>query len=320
MKYVAVTMKGAEDLACKEVKSPCKRIYDGHMLFEAKDLKGFSPRLVNRVYSYLGHFRFSSLQDLISKSSKLKFSLKGSFVVRCFRQGQHDFNSKIIEKDVGEVIYKKGFKVNLKNPDNTVIVDIVDDNCCIGLLAMNDLCKRSYRIKSFSASINACLAAAAIKFSGVKKSSIVVDPFCKDGVIPIEASLVGCKSAVGLDESANNIRAAKINAKLANAKVKFVKSNVDSLDMKVDENSVDFIITCPPFISKRKKQAAIESVYREFFHQARNMLKDSGSLTLISHKPELLLVCAKRAGFKPVKEREIFVSNMYYKVVIFRKI
>lgn len=324
MRFVAVTMKGAEDLASAEIKSFTKKnpekLYYGHIMFDAKDLKKFSPRLINRVYSYIGHFQFSSLQDLVSKSSKLKFSFKGSFVVRCFRQGSHDFNSKVIEHDVGEVIYKKGFKVSLKTPDNTIIVDIIDDWCFIGVLLMNDLCKRPYRIKVFSSSINACLAAAAVKFSKVKISSIILDPFCKDGVIPIESSILGCKKVVALDESQNNIRAAKINAKLANVKIKFVKSNIDSLDLKFDEDSIDNIVTCLPFISKKKKQSSIETLYREFFHQARNILKKSGTITLISHKPELLHVHAKRTGFMLVDEIDIFVSNTDYKVVIFRKI
>ena len=277
MKFIAVTMRGAEGLASEEMKSFAKspkKIYDGHVLFEAKDLKKFSPRLVNRVYSYIGHFEFSSIHDLVLKSSKLKFSFKGTFVVRCFRQGVHDFNSRVVEKDVGEVVYKKAFKVNLKNPDNIVIVDIVDNVCFVGLLLMNDVCKRKYRIKSFSSSINACLAAAAVKFSKVKSSSKVLDPFCKDGVIAIESYLLGCRHVTAFDESPNNIRAAKINAKLGGAKIKFVKTDVDSLDLKVDEESIDMIITCPPFLSKKKKQAAIENVYREFFHQARNVLKN----------------------------------------------
>jgi len=323
MKYVAVTLKGIEDLASAEVKSLLKstsvKIGDGRLLFDAKSLEKFSPTLVNRLYLYIAHFDFSSGQDIIVKCSKVKFSLKGSFVVRCSREGIHDFDSRIIERDVGGVIYNQGFKVNLENPDNTVVVDIVGKKCFLGILVRDNICKRPYRIKVFSSSINACLAAAAVKLAAVKKSDSILDPFCRDGVIAIEASASGCENVFACDESMNNIRNAKINAKLALTKIKFAKCNIDSLDLRFDEGSIDKIMTFPPFLSKRKKQSSIESLYKEFFHQARNTLKKSGFLILISHKPELLELHAKRAGFKMLKEKNVFVSNLDYKVMVFKK-
>lgn len=323
MKYVAVTLKGIEELASAEIKyftkSDSKKIGDARLLFSAKTLEKFSPTLVNRIYSYITHFDFSSEKDILSKCSKIKFSFKGSFAVRCSREGMHDFDSRVIERDVGEVIYKKGFKVNLEKPDNTVVVDIVGKKCFLGILAMDNLCKRPYRIKVFSSSINACLAAAASRFAAVRKSDSVLDPFCRDGIIPIEVSSL-CKNVFACDESMNNVRNAKINAKLASAKIKFVRCNIDSLDLKFDESSIDKIITCPPFISKRKRQSSIESLYKEFFHQARNLLKKSGKLVLLSNKPELLELHAKRAGFSIVKEKTVFVSNLNYKIMVFKKV
>lgn len=324
MKYVAVTLKGIEDLASGEIKSAFKsnpeKIADGRLLFNAKSIDEFSPRLMGRIYSFIGYFSFSSLKDLINKSSKLDFSFKGSFVVRCSREGSHEFDSRMIERDVGEVIFNKGFKVDLKNPNNVVVVDIIHDKCFLGILLKDNLCKRPYRIKVFSSSINACLAAAAIKFGGAKKTDVFLDPFCKDGVIPIEVSLLGFKNVFACDEAMNNIRSAKINAKLAGAKIKFSKSNVDSLDLKFDSESINRIVAYPPFLSKRKKQSVIENVYKEFFFQVRSILKKTGTVTLISQKPELLEKFAKRSGFKIVKERNVFVSNNNYKIMIFKKI
>ncbi len=320
MKYVAVTLKGAEDLASAEIKSllkaDSKKVADARLLFSARSLGNFSPRLTSRIYSYIGHFYFSSLNDLIKKSFKFKFSFKGSFVVRCSREGQHNFDSREIERGVGEVIYNKGFRVDLKNPDNTIIVDIIDNKCFIGVLVSDNLCRRPYRVRIFSSSINACLAAAAVKFSEAKSSDTILDPFCRDGVIPIEASLLGCKNVFAFDESMNNVRNAKINAKLAGANVKFAKCNIDSLDLKLDEKSIDRVITYPPFPSKKKKQSGIENLYKEFFYQVSPLLKKSATITLISHKLELLEIYAKRAGFKIIKQKNVFVSNNNYILMI----
>jgi len=322
MKCVAVTLKGAEDLASAEIKSSleaqAEKVADGLLLFSAKSLRDFSPRLVSRVYSYLGHFSFFSLKELVKKSSKLKFSFKGSFVVRCNREGSHNFSSRDVERDVGEVIYNKGFKVDLKKPKNTIVVDVVGNNCFIGVLVSDNLCRRPYRVRIFSSSINACLAAAAVKFSSIKSSDVVLDPFCRDGVIPIEASILGCKRVFAFDESMNNVRNAKINAKLANVKINFSKCNVDSLDLKLDEKSIDKIITFPPFPSKKKKQSSIDHLYKEFFYQISPILKKSGTLTVISLKPELILVYAKRSGFKIFREKDVFVSNNNFKIMVLK--
>jgi 23S rRNA G2445 N2-methylase RlmL len=323
MKYVAATIRGAEDLASSEIKSLLKsaatKIGEGRLLFSARSIAKFSPRLVNRIYSYMDHFSFSTKEDIVQRCSRIKFSFRGSFVVRCFREGSHDFDSRIIEREVGEVIYKQKHKVNLKNPDNIVVVDISHNNCFLGILLKDNVCKRQYRIRVFSSSINACLSAAAIKFSGVKKSDSLLDPFCRDGVIPIEACLLGCKKVSACDESMNNIKNAKINAGLAGAKVKFVRCNVDSLDLKIDEDSIDKIVSCPPFLSKKKKQSAIESLYKEFFYQLNAILKKAATVTLISPRPALIEVFAKRAGYKLLKEKKVFVSNMDYKIMVFKR-
>ncbi len=115
MNYVAVTLKGIEDLASDEIKSALKsktkKLADARLFFSAKNIDNFSPRLINRVYSLLGNFDFSSEHDLVKKCSKLKFSFNGSFVVRCSRHGIHNFNSRAVERDVGEVIFNKGFSI-----------------------------------------------------------------------------------------------------------------------------------------------------------------------------------------------------------------
>ncbi len=324
MKYIAVTLKGIEDIASDEIKSSLnskpKLLHACRILFNAKDLDKFSPRVISRVYSYITHFTFSSEKDILGKCSKIVFSFKGSFVVRCSREGSHDFDSRMIERDIGEIIYKQGFKVDLKKPDNTVLVDITGNTCFLGLLVKENLCKRRYRIKIFSSSINACLAASAVILSGVKKSGTILDPFCKDAVIPIEAYMLGYKNVYACDESMNNVRNAKINAKLASAKISFSKSNIDSLDLKFGQDSIDSIITFPPFLSKKKKQGSIENLYKEFFYQVCPLLTKAGTITVISHKPDLLELFAKRSGFKIVKEKKVFASNLEYKIIVFKRL
>src|SRR3989344_1215570 len=200
MKFVAVTIKGLEAFAAQELREALKAKIEkpeipGRVILSLKkpSPKIKSLRSVDTVYSLLTIFKFKTLDDIAENTKKIKFGFKGTFAVHCKREGSHDFKANDAEARIGEIIFETGKKVDLKNPDNVVYVDILDDLCLIGFLIVANLCKREYRVRINSRSITGCLAHLVLKLAGVKKNSKVLDPFCKDGVIAIEASLLKCK-------------------------------------------------------------------------------------------------------------------------------
>ena len=248
---IAVCLKGTEDIISKDLKG--KKILDGRIAFsKSKNLGG-----VMVVYDLIEQFKFKDYKDLIKKVSKLKFKFKGSFRVDCKREGEHDFDSGMIERGVGEIIYKLGFKVDLKNPENTIYVDIIDDNCLIGLLEAKDLCKRDYKAKVSNQSLNACLAYFMLKLLG---KGDLIDPFCRDGVIAIEAARMKLGKVYAWDENYNNLKNAQTNAALAEAKIKFCKLN------EVNAINVDTFL---PIASERNKVA--ENDTKMFFENNHRM-------------------------------------------------
>ncbi len=74
---------------------------------------------------------FETLDDIYQAAFKLNYDFVAgkSFCVRCKRQGKHDFASGDVERYVGGGLnqHVEGARVQLKNPDVTVKIEIKDD-------------------------------------------------------------------------------------------------------------------------------------------------------------------------------------------------
>jgi len=318
MEYIAKTTQGLENIAIKEVNGilnvKSKKVFKGRVSFKTDSIDNFikKTRTSSEVYSLIKKFNFKDKKSLLNEIKKIKFKIKKDFVVRCSRKGIHDFKSIEIEKLAGEIIHKKGFKVNL-NSNEIIYLDIEDKTCFLGKLIAKDLCKRQYRFSYHNQSINACLAASLIKLANIK-NEVLLDPFCRDSVIPIEASLQNIKNIYASDPEKNNIRNSKINAKLAKAKIKFSVSEIDWLDTKFKKNSVK-IVTSIPFESKRKSIEEIKPILKEFFHQIKYISKESIVLT---QKPKLAKSIALNEKLK-IQEKKIESNNIKYSIFILKK-
>lgn len=81
-------------------------------------------------------------------------------------------------------------------------VSILKDEVLIGLDTSGvSLHKRGYRQMTAPAPITETLASALILFTPWKKDRILVDPFCGSGTFPIEAAMMACNIAPGMNRS-----------------------------------------------------------------------------------------------------------------------
>jgi 23S rRNA G2445 N2-methylase RlmL len=323
MKAIAVTLTGIEPLAIEEIKqlikTKAKKLTDGRILFETKTLKPLEKaRTITKLYQYITHFTFKKEEDIYKKAKKTKIPIKKNFAVRCYREGKHDFKSKNVEVSLGEVIFKRGHKVNLEKPTTTVYAEIIQNTCIIGILYKKEMQKRKYKVRLNPASINACLAAAMIRLAETKPQHILVDPFCKDGVIIIEAALMGIKKVYGIDESMNNVKNARINAQLAKTSITISKAEVDWLDTKFEKHSVDRIITNPPFPARYRSKEEVEKITEEFMKQAAYILKKDGLLVFVSQNTSLLDQYAELNGFKKIKSLEPVIGNTTFSLSVLK--
>lgn len=344
MKYIAHTVQGIEDVAIKEIeeltKAKAKQVLPSRLLFECSEKSVneliYITRSLTKVCLLLSKFRFKTSEDIETELKKIKFPIKGTFAAKCERKGNHLFDSHEIEVLIGNAV-PKGFEVDLQNPNTIIYADIFDDNCFVGIeLTRKELQKRDYRIKAHPQSVNPCVAYAMVRLSGWKKSETLLDPFCRDGVIAIEAALYACNVPRGFfsnegkiesidkkikkdelkvnayDAQMPNVRSAEINAKLAaiNKQINFSRTELDWLETKFKKNSVDKIVTSLPSLRDEKDN---EKQCKEFFYQAEYIMKKRGTIVIAVHKPEILMKFAEK--FKKKDERQVVIGEYSYSIL-----
>ena len=201
-----------------------------------------------------------------------------------------------------------------------IFLDIIDQTILVGIdLTPTLLSKREYRIKTHNQSINACIAYGLIRLSDYDGGKTLLDPFVKDGVIPIEAALFRKGTINAFDSLFPNVRNIEINSKLAQVRkeVNISRIDVEWLDTKLDKASVDCVVSAVPFPSKSVPEKDVEKIYKELFYQLEYIMKKKGKIVFITPKPELLKKYSEK--FKILEERAVSTSNLQYFVVIFIK-
>ncbi len=363
MKAIAACIKGLEFIAEKELKEIIKVssevIYPSKLLFNIKTEKDLAKfvyysRSILKAYLLLENLDFKSKEEIIKIIEKVKFPyLKESFVVRCERSGNHDFSSQDIEKEAGAVIFKNSkVKVDLDNAETTIIVDIIDNKCFIGIdFTGIKLSKRDYRIKLTSNPINPCLAYSLVRIADYKIKDSLLDPFCKSGEIIIEAAQYALEipnclklndkllfnkilkvkfkdttknkklNITAIDSLQNNLSCAEINAKLAQVKkhINFSRMEIEWIDTKFKKASIDKVITFPVYPTNSLPEKLLEKIYKELFYQLEFILKKTGLIVLLTQFPELILKYAAEYKFKKEKQIEIDYINKKFYILVLKK-
>ena len=301
---IGVTLIGLEKILTKETKG--KIIHNGRILF--KNYKNLKSALI--IYDLIKYFKFNNVNDIFNNVDKIKF--KGSFRVDCNREGEHKFSSQDIREKIGEILYNYGNKVSLDNPKNIFYVDIIDNYCFFGLNYLKF--KRGYKVRSSNDSLNSVLAYSLLKIADYNKDKVLLDPFCSDGTILIEAGLLKGKKLYGLSQDIKN---ASINSKVAKVKINLYDHNLTWLDTLFKKNSVDLIITKPLMPSKTKSVNFVDKLTKDLFHQASYILK--GKMILLCNKIDLIEKYAKIYKFKIKEELKIKIGDSIYKVLSLKK-
>lgn len=367
MKALAITHKGCEDICQKEIEelsgSECKA-EDSAVLFEVAKKETlfeicYRAQSVSKIMILLGIFNFKKIDDLkkIEEVDIKEFvNKKTKMVVRCRREGEHGFNSNDIEKNVGEYIINNAKKnnkfepkVDLENPDVIFFVYVNGKKAYFGVdLCGFELDKREYKIFNYAPSIKGTMAYCLLRFAGVEKDSVILDPFCHNGTIAIEAALFfndfpvnyyrkekfnfkfdfkkvdnrikDKKNIFALDASFNSVNSTKKNAKVAgvNKNINFSRTDVEWLDLKKGEKSIDAIVTMPPEVSRTKSEKEVEKLYKELFYQAEYILKKDGVVAVVVINPGPIIKCAGDK-FKVKNKKEVWSGKQKYWFVVIEK-
>lgn len=332
MKSLVITSKGLEKITSSEIKE----LINKDSTFEESVVFFESTMKENQKLSYYGQSFFKVLkyissidvdknifENIIKKIEHIKVG--STFRLKCKRIGEHEFSSVEVETECsGPILKNNDTKVDLKKPETIIYIYIYNNRCHIGIdISIADLSKRDYKIFIHPASLKATYAYALVKFSKYTKDKILLDPFCGSGTILIETALkfsglsqnhytknkfnFKCDDdkkkkiklkIYGYDQLLKHIIAARKNAKIAGVEdlIEFSKCDVAWLDSKFEEKSVDLIVTDPPRLSKHN-QKNYPKLIQDFFKISLDILKEKGTVTLITNKKSLEVMENNCNGF-----------------------
>ncbi|MBM3247771.1 hypothetical protein FJZ17_04515, partial [Candidatus Pacearchaeota archaeon] len=258
-------------------------------------------------YKLLKKFQFKNIDDILNE---INIKLK-DFNVLC-KIKDNNIDSQDLKLKVTSLICEKyKTKPDYKEPKDILYIDIIKNTCLLGLNPEINLFKRPYKIRTSNNSLNACLASSLLILSDFKKTESLLDPFCNDATLLIEAALKGSKNLYGLDSRSVNINNARINSQIAKVKINLENKTINSFNTKIDR-----IITQTPFPSKLKSEKLIGPILENFLEKAYNLLEKS--LTIITQNPSLLLKLAEK-NFNLIKKLEVKHGSQNYFIFIFNK-
>lgn len=136
----------------------------------------------------------------------------------------------------------------------------------------------------------------------ISKNSKVADINCSDHVL-------AC------------IRATKNNGKIADIDkiIKPTKNDLEWLETKYGEESLDFIVTHPPSMSKHADEKSVIKTFNELFYQAEFVLKEDGKIAIICISDALLEESAEKNGFELIKKKQIMQGKQELTCFLFEK-
>lgn len=117
-------------------------------------------------------------------------------------------------------------------------------------------------------------------------------------------------SVICYDPMLSNVKAIQKNAKIAgiDKKMKVSKIELDILDIKFKENTIDRLISVMPSRSRLLTHNKIQKMMDKFFYQAKFILKNGGKIVLLSNTEDFL-EAAKKYEFKVIKEMDLVNNN-----------
>jgi putative N6-adenine-specific DNA methylase len=176
--------------------------FDGGL--EALYRANLELRTASRVLVRLGDFYAASFSELRKKAGRLDW---GSYLtpgqpvairVTCHKSKLYHSDA-VAERLTGAIADALGKPVSRQKPGDEesadsaqlIVVRLVNDQCIVSVDSSGELLhRRGYRQAVAKAPLRETLAAAMLLASGWDRRSVLLDPFCGSGTIPIEAALL----------------------------------------------------------------------------------------------------------------------------------
>lgn len=222
-----------------------------------------------------------------------------------------------------------------------------------------DAAKRTYKLFNNPHSIKGPVATCLLLAAGWDTDKSLFDPFTSGGVLAVEAALFATGRSLhyyekkllcekhplfkaiaqdvlktvdeemvtdtapiyAYDAQLRNINAAKKNAKIAGVEknINFSRTELEWVETKHDEKSIDCIATLPVEASKHFAEAKANKLQKELFDQANFVLTKKGRIALLCEKPEALITNAQEYGLIVESQTQIYMGKLAQWILVFKR-
>ena len=139
---------------------------------------------MDTIYKLITSFEFKDLKDIIKQINETEIVLSGTYKCMCKRTGKQDFNSMILEHEIGRIIDKKNkdLEYSRDDPETIIYIDVLDSKLNLGILKERNLSRREYRFHLHNQTTPTLVASSTIKsyagsykFSGFVSSILTIN-------------------------------------------------------------------------------------------------------------------------------------------------
>lgn len=352
---IATAAFGIESVLAYEVKAlgfEQVEVCNGYVEYDA-DLQGICRsnlwlRTAERVFIKMGSFKAESFEELFQGVKRLPWGdwLSGDSE---FPVNGKSVKSKLFSVSDCQAITKKAIVECMKSetgiewfpekgPKFPITVALLKDEATLMIDTSGEgLHRRGYRAKGNEAPLKETLASALVQLSRWRSDQALTDPFCGTGTILIEAAMLACNIAPGLnrkfisetwpgipselwkterkaaygaiktglelritgtDKDSQAIRTAKKNAEEAGVEDCIVFETMDLSAFSMKDSGV--IVTNPPYGERMGEIEEVRELYKLLGSKMKTM--ESWSLNAITAYEEFESAYGKKA----LKNRKIY--------------
>ncbi len=286
------TLPRSEALALLEIHSGshreiCSR--DQCLLIEAKDLDapalGQRLAMTHRIIEVLAvcSTNLGSLADAVARMDLSK----GSYRIRAKRIKKAALPGDIVEKEAGRVLFRRGYRADLKNPEIDLRAIITGDKIVLGReVACPDRSSfeaRRPHLKPFfhPGVLMPRMARALVKLSQACAGERLLDPFAGTGGILVEACLMGIK-CIGVDVQPQLVRGARENMTCMDCTL--IAGDAKRLPFK-DASIESAVLDIPYGRSALIEAVSKEDLLTESLAELQRVLKPGRRIVVVADRP-----------------------------------
>jgi 23S rRNA G2445 N2-methylase RlmL len=241
--------------------------------------------------------------------------------------GEHGYYRRDAGKALAEGLAGK-FPASWKPVEENAAVEAwltIHGNRAICGLRLSDhmMRHRDYKAEHRPASLRPSVAAAMVWLAGASPGNVVLDPMCGAGTILCEQVVIarqrkaGEVVVIGGDHDRDAVRAGAVNLRRVGPPPRLAKW--DARRLPLPDQSVDRVMTNPPFGKQLGDPVDIGPLYRRVVAECDRVLRPGGRAVFLVGEAGLLHPAAGAAGWRPQRQVRLRVLGQPAQISVWRK-